>query len=77
MGAGGEPRSGAPGWMGEQLPSYRRGVGANSRWRRCSWGGHSPVGGNKGCCCLQRGQDQEALAVGRAPQGLLEGSLWN
>lgn len=31
------------------------------------------MGGNKGCCCLQRGQDQEALAVGRAPQGLLEG----
>ena len=35
--------------------------------------GHCPVGGNKGCCCLQRRRGQEALAVGRAPQGLLEG----
>lgn len=35
--------------------------------------GHYPLGGNKGCCCLQRGLGQEALAVGRAPQGLLEG----
>lgn len=33
---------------------------------------HCPLGGNRDCCCLQRGQDQEAL-VGRAPQGLLEG----
>lgn len=35
--------------------------------------GHCPLGGNKDYCCLQRGLGQEAWAVGRAPQGLLEG----
>lgn len=34
---------------------------------------HCPLGGNRDCCCLQRGLDQEAVGVGRAPQGLLEG----
>lgn len=34
--------------------------------------GHCPLGGNRGHCCLRRGLGQEALAVGRAPQGLLE-----
>lgn len=33
---------------------------------------HCPLGGNRGCC-LQRGLGQEALVVGKAPQGLLEG----
>ena len=34
---------------------------------------HCPLGGNRGCCHLQRVLDQEVLAVGRGPQGLLEG----
>lgn len=34
--------------------------------------GHCPLEGNRGCCCLQKGLGQEALVVGRAPQGLLE-----
>lgn len=33
---------------------------------------HCLLGGNKGCCCLQRELDQEAGVVGRALQGLLE-----
>lgn len=34
---------------------------------------HCLLGGNKGCCCPQRELDQEAVVVGRALQGLLEG----
>lgn len=35
--------------------------------------GHYPLGENRGYCCLQKGLGQEALVVGRVPQGLLEG----
>lgn len=34
---------------------------------------HCPSGGNKGCCYPQRELDQEAVVVGRALQGLLQG----
>lgn len=34
--------------------------------------GHCLLGENRGCCCPQRELDQEALVVGRVPQGLLE-----